>query len=203
MRNYIIIAFLTIMLLGAGNSFAYKKGHAVHQTSQESHHKTHAAAAPHKAHATAAHHKSSHGGTHHKSYATHHKGKGKHHKGGAYAHHNGHAHHRKNVVVEEEVFNYPVATTPVAAPMPVQKVAEEQDNRMDNGDRDYKSYRAWKKDFKRAKKEYKARIKEAQGMPWAAERKMRKAYKKAWKADFIEHEYETGSYTEDRPFWWY
>ena len=197
MRNYIIIVFLTIMLLGAGNSFAYKKGHAVHQTTQATHHKS-------KSHAT--HQK---GKAHHKSYATHHKSKSHatHHKSKATASHHkskAHAKHKKTVV-EEEVFNYPVVRqtpTPVATTTPMHSAATEE-KVADKDEKDYKCYRAWKKEIKREKKEYKARIKDYEGSPWAAERKRRKAYKKAWKADMIEHEFETGYYYDDRPFWWY
>jgi hypothetical protein len=194
MRNKIIIAFLTIMLLGASNSFAYKRGHAVPQAKTETHEKSHI---------TAAHHKGKGHSAHHKGVAMHHRGKGhSHHKGhSAVGHHNA---HKKTEVIEEEVFNYPVQHTPVVAAVPVQKEREtSSDNDMAKSDRDFKCYRAWKKEMKRQKKEYCAEVKDALGLPWAAERKRRKAYKKAWKADMIEHDYEGGNYYNDRPFWWY
>ena len=71
-------------------------------------------------------------------------------------------------------------------------------------DKEFDCYRAWKKDLKREKKEYKSKIKEFQDRPLAADRKLRKAYKKAWKADILEKEHKTGHDHEyERGFWWY
>ena len=78
------------------------------------------------------------------------------------------------------------------------------DKATSTSDKEFDCYRAWKKDLKRAKKEYKAKVKEWQGRPLAADRKLRHAYKKAWKADVIEHEHKTGHDHEyERGFWWY
>jgi len=61
---------------------------------------------------------------------------------------------------------------------------------------DYKSsckefhcYKAWKKDWKSDKKEVKARRKMFQDRPFAASRKHRKAHKKAWKSEVLEHQH--------------
>jgi hypothetical protein len=56
---------------------------------------------------------------------------------------------------------------------------------------DFHCYRAWKKEFKREKKMYKADLIECY-RPWAAERKRRKACKKEWKRDMIEHDHQYG-----------
>ena len=66
----------------------------------------------------------------------------------------------------------------------------------DNGD--YHCYRAWRKDNKIKKKEWQAENMEHY-RPWAAERKMRAAYRKAWRRDMLEHEHRTGYYDHD---WW-
>jgi hypothetical protein len=57
--------------------------------------------------------------------------------------------------------------------------------------------RAWKKELKRTKKEYKAKYL-CDYRPFAAERKMRKACKKAWKRDMIEHDHVNGY---ERYYW--
>lgn len=63
---------------------------------------------------------------------------------------------------------------------------------------DFHCYRAWKKQLKKEKKEYKAKYM-CEYRPWAAERKMRKAHKKAWKRDMLEY-----SHGYDHGFWyWY
>jgi len=52
---------------------------------------------------------------------------------------------------------------------------------------EFHCYKAWKKDWKSDKKEYKARKKMCQDRPFAAARKHRKAHKKAWKSEIKEH----------------
>jgi hypothetical protein len=61
----------------------------------------------------------------------------------------------------------------------------------------YHCWRAWKKDVKREKKICKARYWECYN-PWVAERKWRKAHKKAWKRDVIEHDHVYGY---DHNYW--
>lgn len=62
---------------------------------------------------------------------------------------------------------------------------------------DYHCWRAWKKDLKREKKICKAHYWECYN-PWVAERKWRKAHKKAWKRDVIEHDH---IYGYDHDYW--
>jgi hypothetical protein len=79
-----------------------------------------------------------------------------------------------------------------------------EDKASSTSDKEFDCYRAWKKDLKREKKEYKAKVKEFQARPLAADRKLRKACKKAWKADVIEREHKSGHDHEyERGFWWY
>jgi hypothetical protein len=64
---------------------------------------------------------------------------------------------------------------------------------------DFHCYRAWKKDMKREKKECYA--KEMEGYrPFAAERKRRKAMKKAWKRDILAAQHEAWGWGHD---YWY
>ncbi len=63
---------------------------------------------------------------------------------------------------------------------------------------DYHCYRAWRKDMKIRRKEMQAEDMEHY-RPWAAERKMRAAYRKAWKRDMLENDHRTGGYSHD---WW-
>jgi hypothetical protein len=60
-------------------------------------------------------------------------------------------------------------------------------------------YRAWKKDMKRQKKLCLA-AEMSDYRPFAAERKRRKACKKAWKRDILEHQHEMYGYGHD--YWW-
>jgi hypothetical protein len=53
--------------------------------------------------------------------------------------------------------------------------------------KEFHCYKAWKKDWKSDKKEYKAKKKMAQDRPFAAARKHRKSQKKAWKSERKEH----------------
>ena len=53
--------------------------------------------------------------------------------------------------------------------------------------KEFHCYKAWKKDWKSDKKEVKARRKMYQDRPFAASRKHRKAHKKAWKSEVLEH----------------
>lgn|ERR1043165_9617331 len=62
---------------------------------------------------------------------------------------------------------------------------------------EFHCWRAWKKELKRSKKEYKAKYL-CDYRPFAAERKRRKACKKAWKRDMIEHDHVNGY---ERYYW--
>ncbi len=64
---------------------------------------------------------------------------------------------------------------------------------------DYHCYRAWRKEMRIRRKEMQAEELEHY-RPWAAERKMRSAYRKAWRRDRLEHEHRTGRYDHD---WWF
>lgn len=55
--------------------------------------------------------------------------------------------------------------------------------------KEFHCYKAWKKDWKSDKKEVKARRKMYQDRPFAASRKHRKAHKKAWKSEALEHQH--------------
>ncbi len=74
------------------------------------------------------------------------------------------------------------------------KHASEKKSNSEDNDKDehYRCYDAWKKDFKREKKAYKAEQAWYEDRPEAAFRKRRKADKKAWKSDMIEHEHKYG-----------
>jgi len=64
---------------------------------------------------------------------------------------------------------------------------------------DFHCYRAWKKDLKRQKKECLAAQMEV-CRPFAAERKRRKAMKKAWKRDILAAQHEAWGWGHD---YWY
>jgi hypothetical protein len=64
---------------------------------------------------------------------------------------------------------------------------------------DFHCYRAWKKDLKREKKECLAKELEV-CRPFAAERKRRKAMKKAWKRDILAAQHEAWGWGHD---YWY
>ena len=56
---------------------------------------------------------------------------------------------------------------------------------------DYHCYRAWRKEQKIKKKEWQAEEME-HFRPYASDRKMRAAYRKAWKRDLLEQNHRTG-----------
>ena len=63
---------------------------------------------------------------------------------------------------------------------------------------DYHCWRAWRKDEKIRYKLMQADEMEAE-RPWAADRKRRAAYRKAWKRDMREYEHRNADYDHD---WW-
>ena len=63
---------------------------------------------------------------------------------------------------------------------------------------DFHCYRAWRKDMKVRRKEMQAE-EMSYYRPWAADRKMRSAYRKAWKRDMLETDHREGGYSHD---WW-
>ena len=66
--------------------------------------------------------------------------------------------------------------------------------------KDFHCYRAWRKDWKADKKEFKMHKKMWQDRPWAAARKERKAYKKSWKSERKEWQHVHGCGYHD--FWY-
>ncbi len=66
--------------------------------------------------------------------------------------------------------------------------------------KDFHCYRAWRKDWKADKKEFKMHKKMWQDRPWAAARKERKAYKKSWKSERKEWQHVHGYEYHD--FWY-
>ena len=87
--------------------------------------------------------------------------------------------------------------------------AQDRDNSSDNKDTyleghykgDYHCYRAWRKDMKIKRKLWQAEELEHFNNPLAADRKMRAAYRKAWRRDMVEHEHRTGYYNHDGEGW--
>jgi hypothetical protein len=65
-------------------------------------------------------------------------------------------------------------------------------------DRDFHCYDAWRKDLKREKKEFKARERWYEDRPESADRKLRKADKKAWKSGAKEYDHKYGWDGHDR-----
>ena len=72
------------------------------------------------------------------------------------------------------------------------KKKESADKDSKASDHDYYCYDAWRKDMKREKKEFKADECYYDDRPWAAERKLYKADKKAWKSKMKEYDHKYG-----------